>query len=56
MGEIGLWRGELPLPPEDNRLLQNLATQGALALERARLVEAEVSANNRIRPHDEHRA
>jgi two-component system sensor histidine kinase KdpD len=37
-GEICLWRGELPLPPIDDRLLQNFATQGALALERARLV------------------
>jgi K+-sensing histidine kinase KdpD len=40
-GEISLWRGELPLPPEDSRLLQNFATQGALALERARLTEGE---------------
>ncbi|HZY43296.1 MAG TPA: hypothetical protein VFF70_00980, partial [Anaerolineae bacterium] len=37
-GEICLWRGEIPLPSIDNRLLQNFATQGALALERARLV------------------
>lgn len=48
MGEIGLWRGELPLPPEDNRLLQNLATQGALALERARLSETETRERARI--------
>jgi two-component system sensor histidine kinase KdpD len=41
VGEIGVWRGELPLPTGDNRLLQNLATQGALALERARLAETE---------------
>jgi two-component system sensor histidine kinase KdpD len=41
VGEIGLWRGAMLLPPEDNRLLQNLATQGALALERARLAETE---------------
>jgi two-component system sensor histidine kinase KdpD len=37
-GEICLWRGEIPLPTIDNRLLQNFATQGALAFERARLV------------------
>lgn len=48
MGEIGLWRGELPLPPEDNRLLQNLSTQGALALERARLSETETRERARI--------
>ncbi len=40
-GEICLWRGEIPLPSIDNRLLQNFATQGALALERARLIQAE---------------
>ena len=40
VGEIQLWRGGTRLPPEDNRLLQNFATQAALALERARLAEA----------------
>ena len=41
VGEISLWRGEWPLPTEENRFLPNLATQGALALERVRLSEAE---------------
>jgi two-component system sensor histidine kinase KdpD len=50
VGEIHLWHGELPLPAEDDRLLRNFATQGALALERARLAQAEAHpANNRAK-------
>ena len=45
VGEIRLWRGNDWLPPEDSRLLQNFTTQAALALERARLAEAEARAN-----------
>jgi hypothetical protein len=41
VGEIRLWRGSGWLPPEDSYLFRNLATQAALALERARLAEAE---------------
>jgi two-component system sensor histidine kinase KdpD len=41
VGEIRLWRGNGWLPQEDSRLLQNFATQAALALERARLAEVE---------------
>ncbi|OGO12364.1 MAG: hypothetical protein A2Y93_08635 [Chloroflexi bacterium RBG_13_68_17] len=40
-GEIQLWRGLIELPPEPSRLLQNLASQAAQALERTRLMEAE---------------
>jgi two-component system sensor histidine kinase KdpD len=47
VGEIHLWRGDGWLPPEDSRLLQNLSTQAALALERAQLAEAEARANAR---------
>jgi K+-sensing histidine kinase KdpD len=36
-GEIRIWRGKIPLPCEDSHLLRSFATQGALALERARL-------------------
>jgi two-component system sensor histidine kinase KdpD len=39
VGEISIWRGEIPLPDEENRLLQSFAMQGAMALERARLDE-----------------
>jgi two-component system sensor histidine kinase KdpD len=39
VGEISIWRAALPLPAEENRLLQSFAMQGALALERARLDE-----------------
>lgn len=45
VGEIRLWRGHGWLPPEDSHLLQNFTTQAALALERARLAEAEARAN-----------
>ncbi len=38
-GEISIWRGKIPLPSEENRLLQSFAMQGAMALERARLDE-----------------
>lgn len=41
-GEINIWCGETALPSQDSRLLQNFATQAALALERTRLAEAEV--------------
>jgi K+-sensing histidine kinase KdpD len=41
VGEIQLWRGLGELPPEESRLLQNLASQAAQALERTRLAEAE---------------
>jgi K+-sensing histidine kinase KdpD len=45
VGEIRLWRGNGWLPPENSRLLQNLTNQAGLALERARLAEAEARAN-----------
>jgi two-component system, OmpR family, sensor histidine kinase KdpD len=38
-GEISIWRGKIPIPSEENRLLQSFAMQGALALERAWLDE-----------------
>jgi len=41
MGEIRLWCGNDWLPPEDSYLFQNVTAQAALALERARLAEAE---------------
>jgi two-component system sensor histidine kinase KdpD len=41
VGEIRLWRMELPLSPAEERLLQIFASQGLTALERARLTQAE---------------
>jgi two-component system sensor histidine kinase KdpD len=41
VGEIQLWQGLMELPPEQSRLLQNLTTQAAQALERTRMMEAE---------------
>ncbi len=43
VGEIRLWGRDVWLPAEDSYLSRNLATQAALAFERARLAEAEES-------------
>jgi len=44
LGEIRLWRAAPVLTSREKRLLQTFASQGALALERARLVQAESRA------------
>ncbi|HEY6074693.1 MAG TPA: ATP-binding protein, partial [Anaerolineales bacterium] len=44
LGEIRLWRQDRPITGEEKRLLQTFASQGALALERARLVQTESRA------------
>ncbi len=44
LGEIRLWKTESSISSEEKRLLQTFASQGALALERAWLVEAESRA------------
>ena len=44
LGEIRLWRAALAISSGEKRLLQTFASQGALALERARLAEAESRA------------
>jgi two-component system sensor histidine kinase KdpD len=44
LGEINLWKTEAVIPSEEKRLLQTFASQGALALERAGLAEAESRA------------
>jgi two-component system sensor histidine kinase KdpD len=44
LGEIRLWRSEPALTSCEKRLLQTFASQGALALERARLAQAESRA------------
>ena len=43
-GEIRLWRDDPPITPSEERLLRTFASQGALALERARLAEADTRA------------
>jgi K+-sensing histidine kinase KdpD len=50
LGEIRIWRGHGWLPPEDNRLLLNFATQARLSLERARSAEAEARATELWNP------
>ncbi|HEX9839822.1 MAG TPA: ATP-binding protein [Anaerolineales bacterium] len=44
LGEIRLWRAEPAISSSERRLLQTFASQGALALERAWLAEAESRA------------
>ena len=44
LGEIRLWRAEPAISPSEKRLYQTFASQGALALERAWLVQAESRA------------
>jgi two-component system sensor histidine kinase KdpD len=44
LGEIKLWKTETAIASEERRLLRTFASQGALALERAGLVEAESRA------------
>ena len=44
LGEIHLWRTDRPLSPAEERLLRTFASQGALALERALLAQAETRA------------
>ena len=44
LGEIRLWRASPALTSSEKRLLQTFASQGALALERARLAQAESRA------------
>jgi two-component system, OmpR family, sensor histidine kinase KdpD len=41
LGEIRLWRPEPPISQAEQRLLRAFASQGSLALERARLAEAD---------------
>jgi two-component system sensor histidine kinase KdpD len=44
LGEIRLWRDAPAISPSEQRLLQTFASQGALALERARLAQADSRA------------
>ena len=44
LGEIRLWRNSAPISNSEDRLLRTFASQGALALERAWLAEAEQRA------------
>jgi len=44
LGEIRLWRNSAPISDSEDRLLRTFASQGALALERAWLAEAEQRA------------
>jgi len=45
IGEIRFWRQDSPLSREEERLLKTFASQGAQALERARLAQAEAKAH-----------
>jgi len=45
-GEISIWEGSLPLPAEDNRLLQSFSRQAAMALERATMKERPLNSSS----------
>jgi two-component system sensor histidine kinase KdpD len=45
LGEICVWRQEAPLHEADERLLRTFASQGALALERANLMQSDQRAH-----------
>lgn len=44
LGEIRIWHGAAHLQPEEERLIQTFASQGALALDRAILADSETKA------------
>ncbi len=44
IGELSIWRGRMPITQDERRLLQTFASQGVLALERARLSEVDTRA------------
>lgn len=44
LGEIRIWRQDPPILPEEERLLRTFASQSVLAIERARLQQAETRA------------
>jgi hypothetical protein len=44
VGEIRLWRGHTPLPAANGILMQNVAEQGARAIERVQASEADLAA------------
>ena len=48
VGEIHFWEGLMALPDEDSRLLRNFSDQAGQAIERTRLLEAEVQARAAI--------
>jgi two-component system sensor histidine kinase KdpD len=47
VGSIQIWRGTVPLPSTEARLLQNYASQAGQALERTRLAEADAQQKDR---------
>jgi K+-sensing histidine kinase KdpD len=47
IGEIAIWKGLMPLPSEDDRMVQTILRQTAAALDRAQLVEENISPTGR---------
>ena len=44
LGEIRIWRSDPPIQEQEERLLRTFASQGVLAIERARLLQADTRA------------
>jgi K+-sensing histidine kinase KdpD len=47
IGEIAIWKGLIPLPSEDDRMVQTMLHQTAAALDRAQITEEAVSPSRR---------
>ena len=47
IGEIAIWKGLIPLPSEDDRMVQTILRQTAAALDRAQVTEEAVSPSDR---------
>jgi K+-sensing histidine kinase KdpD len=52
IGEIAIWKGLVPLPPEGDSLLQTMLRQTAAALDRAQIAEEKVPSTARPQPEN----
>jgi K+-sensing histidine kinase KdpD len=48
IGEIAIWKGLIPLPSEDDRMVQTMLRQTAAALDRAQITEEAASLSSQV--------